>query len=177
MTITLTTKERMLLEDQKKHEEICIEKYNNYANQTNDPQLRQIFLNNAKIEQEHLNTINMLLSGQLPQINQQSGGQQQQQQSQMQQQQQQPQMQQQQSQTQQKTPFFQTQNNNTNVDKNNCTDILMTEKYVSGTYDTAIFEFVDTRVRDLLNHIQKEEQQHGEAVFLYMQSKGLYQPS
>ena len=53
----------------------------------------------------------------------------------------------------------------------------MTEKYVSGTYDTAIFEFVDTRVRDLLNHIQKEEQQHGEAVFLYMQSKGLYQPS
>ena len=51
----------------------------------------------------------------------------------------------------------------------------MTEKYVSGTYDTAIFEFRDTNARDLLNHIQKEEQKHGEAVFQYMQSKGLYQ--
>ena len=29
-------------------------------------------------------------------------------------------------------------------------------KYVSGTYDTAIFEFKDTQVRDVLNHIQKE---------------------
>ena len=188
MTITLTQKERMLLEDQKKHEELCIEKYTNYANQTNDPQLRQIFLNNARIEQEHLNTINMLLSGQLPPMNQ-SGGQQQQQQQQqqpqMQQQQQQPQMQQQQQQSSgQQSVFFRSQNNNntkwqndTKADKDCCTDMLMTEKYVSGSYDTAIFEFVDPRIRNLLNHIQKEEQKHGESVFLYMQSKGMYQPS
>ncbi|NLP07748.1 MAG: spore coat protein, partial [Clostridiaceae bacterium] len=38
MNISLTTKERMLLEDQKRHEEICIEKYNNYAQQASDPQ-------------------------------------------------------------------------------------------------------------------------------------------
>ena len=49
-------------------------------------------------------------------------------------------------------------------------------KYVSGTYDTAIFEFKDTQVRDVLNHIQKEEQKHGEAIFKYMESKGMYQP-
>ena len=44
----------------------------------------------------------------------------------------------------------------------------MTEKYVSATYDTAIFEFTDPQVRDVLNHIQKEEQQHGEAIFKYI---------
>ena len=59
-------------------------------------------------------------------------------------------------------------------DKDICSDLLMTEKYVSGTYDTTIFEFRDTNVRDVLNHIQKEEQKHGEAIFQYMESKGLY---
>ena len=55
-----------------------------------------------------------------------------------------------------------------------CIDMLNTEKYVSGTYDIAIFEFKDPKVRDVLNHIQKEEQKHGEAIFAYMQSKGMY---
>jgi spore coat protein CotF len=51
----------------------------------------------------------------------------------------------------------------------------MTEKYVSGAYDTAIFEFRVPQVRSILNHIQKEEQQHGEAIFKYMEKKGMYQ--
>ena len=59
-------------------------------------------------------------------------------------------------------------------DKDICSDLLMTEKYVSGAYDTTIFEFRDTKVRDVLNHIQKEEQKHGEAIFQYMESKGMY---
>lgn len=55
-----------------------------------------------------------------------------------------------------------------------CNDMLMTEKYVSGAYDTAIFEFADANIRQALNHIQKEEQQHGEKIFNYMQSNGMY---
>lgn len=55
-----------------------------------------------------------------------------------------------------------------------CSDMLMTEKYVSGAYDTAIFEFSDANVRKTLNHIQKEEQQHGEGIFNYMSSQGMY---
>jgi hypothetical protein len=55
-----------------------------------------------------------------------------------------------------------------------CNDMLMTEKYVSGSYDTAIFELKDANVRNALNHIQKEEQQHGEGIFNYMQSNGMY---
>jgi spore coat protein CotF len=150
MQITLTQKERMLLEDQKSHEQLCIEKYSIYANQAKDNQLKQICTNNGQIEREHLDTINQLLSGNVPQMNQgqnQSAG--------------------------------QNMNNTQSVagnlsDKDICSDLLMTEKYVSGAYDTAIFEFKDTEVRDVLNHIQKEEQKHGEAIFKYMESKGMY---
>lgn len=160
MNITLSQKERMLLEDQKNHEQICIEKYTNYANQAKDNQLKQIFNANAQVERRHLDSINQLLSGNIPQLNQQ-----------------------------QNQSMGQTAGNNgSNANMNNtmagggvnmsdadmCTDLLMTEKYVSGAYDTAIFEFRDTRARDVLNHIQKEEQKHGEAIYQYMESKGMY---
>ena len=52
--ITLTQKERMLLEDQKSHEQICIEKYTNYANQAKDNQLKQICNANEQVERNIL---------------------------------------------------------------------------------------------------------------------------
>ncbi len=154
MQVNLTQKEKMLLEDQKSHEEICIQKYSNYANQVQDPQLKQICKNNEQIERSHLNTINQLLSGNVPQMNQQQGGQKNQG-------------------IDQNANKSQTATSNLS-DKEICSDLLMTEKYVSGAYDTAIFEFKDTEVRDVLNHIQKEEQKHGESIFKYMESKGMY---
>ncbi|MFL0166191.1 MULTISPECIES: spore coat protein [Clostridium] len=154
MQVNLTQKEKMLLEDQKSHEEICIQKYSNYANQVQDPQLKQICKNNEQIERSHLNTINQLLSGNVPQMNQQQGGQKKQG-------------------VDQNVNKSQTSTSNLS-DKEICSDLLMTEKYVSGAYDTAIFEFKDTEVRDVLNHIQKEEQKHGESIFKYMESKGMY---
>ncbi|MGO5072519.1 spore coat protein [Clostridium sporogenes] len=155
----LTQKEKYLLQDQKSHEELCIKKYTNYANQSQDPQLKQIFLTNAQEEQEHLNSINQLLSGQIPNVNSQQNNQQQN----NQQQQQNPQMQ-----------FNAGTGLETKNDADLCTDLLATEKYVSSTYDTAIFEFRDPNIRNVLNHIQKEEQQHGEAIYKYMESKGMY---
>ncbi|QLY81539.1 spore coat protein [Clostridium intestinale] len=150
MQITLSQKERLLLEDLKSHEEICILKYSNYANQAQDAQLKQLCKNNEQIERTHLDTINQLLSGTVPQMNQQKN----------------------QSSTQ--TPGAAKQTPSNISDKDICSDLLMAEKYVSGTYDTAIFEFKDTEVRDVLNHIQKEEQKHGESIFKYMESKGMY---
>jgi spore coat protein CotF len=55
-------------------------------------------------------------------------------------------------------------------------DMLMTEKFVSGAYDTAIFESANSDVRQALQHIQKEEQQHGEGIFNYMSQHGMYNP-
>lgn len=153
MNITLSQKERTLLEDQKSHEQICIEKYDLYAGQAQDGQLKQIFQANGQQEREHLNTINQMLNGTVPDLNQKQN----------------------QGSGQQSANPMQPVSDRHFSDKDMCSDVLMTEKYVSGTYDTTIFEFRDTNARDVLNHIQKEEQKHGEAVFQYMQSKGMYQ--
>lgn len=162
--ITLTTKEKYLLEDARTHEEQCILKYRNYANLACDTELKAVFRSNGKKEDEHLQTINQLLSGKVPTMSQS------------------------QSQSGQADQSFQSQQEMIDSqskggssfqasDKDLCIDTLNTEKYVSATYNTAIFEFKDTQVRDVLNHIQKEEQKHGEAIFAYMQSKGMYSPS
>lgn len=149
----LTQKERMLLQDQKSHEEMCIKKYTEYANQAQDPQLKQMFQNHAKIEQEHLNSINQILSGQIPNIQQKA--------------------QQQQQGLQQAVQSGQA-GMGSSQDADFCQDMLSTEKYISSTYDTTIFECTNSQVRQVLNHIQSEEQEHGEAIFQYMQSKGMY---
>jgi spore coat protein CotF len=175
MTLNLTQKERMLLQDQKGHEELCIKKYNDYANKAQSPELKQLFGNFATKEQEHLNSLNQILSGQIPQMNQQQGQQSLQQQGQQNQsQQQQQQQQQQQGQQNQQTMNQKGSFINSADDKNLCEDMLMVEKYVSGAYDTAVFEMTDKNVRQTLNHIQKEEQEHGEGIYNYMKNNGMY---
>jgi spore coat protein CotF len=159
LPLQLSQKEKSLLMDQRTHEETCVDKYAKYSNQAQDPQLKQLFNSHAAQEQEHLNTINQILSGQVPSV----GGQQNQGQSQ-------PQMTSGQGQM-----ISSVQGNYNQEDAKLCKDILMTEKFVSGAYNTAIFEFRDTNIRQVLNHIQKEEQQHGEGIFHYMQSQGMYQ--
>jgi spore coat protein CotF len=166
MTLNLTQKEKTLLQDSKNHEEICIKKYRDYAGRAQDSQLKQLFNNYASQEQQHLNTINQILSGQVPSTNQ--GGQQGQQNHQSQQGTQDGQ--QGMSQGGGQSSNMQSSSN----DKALCDDLLITEKYVSGAYDTAIFEMTDKNVRQALNHIQKEEQQHGEGIFNYMNNKGIY---
>ena len=167
--IQLTTKERYLLEDAKTHEEECILKYDNYAKLASCEQLKSVFRSNGQKEKEHLQSINELLSGKVPSMSGgQSGSQNQSagQQSST-------------SATSQQSSASQSNSGSNSFqasDKDMCIDMLNTEKYVSGAYNTAIFEFKDAPVRDVLNHIQTEEQKHGEAIFAYMQSKGMYTP-
>ncbi|MDD4601802.1 hypothetical protein SDC9_22971 [bioreactor metagenome] len=206
----LTQKEKMLLGDQKNHEQVCIQKYQSYASQAQDAQLQQLFSSLAQQEQQHLDTINQIMSGQVPSMGQ---GQQsaQNQQSAMQSSSQssgnssmqnssltatdrsmlnssqsassmqgssQPMgtssMQTSGTSSTQSQAQSASSSNNTKNDAYLCNDMLMTEKYVSSAYDTAIFEFADANVRQTLNHIQAEEQQHGEKIFNYMQSNGMY---
>lgn len=157
--IQLTQKETMLLKDLKSHEELCIGKYNDYASKAQDAQLKDMFNKHAQHEQQHLNTITTILSGQIPNMQQNSGNTNNN------------------ASSASQNNFTATQSTaNSPMDAKLCGDLLMTEKYVSGTYDTSIFEFRDTNIRQALNHIQKEEQQHGEGIFNYMQSKGMYTP-
>ena len=185
--LNLNAKERMLLQDEKSHEELCIAKYQDYSNKACDPQLKNLFAQLSQKEQQHLNSINQMLAGTVPNVNasqscgQQQGSQQQSNQN-MQPQAGQNMQQQQNIQNQQ---CIQQQNSmsntnaqeiqsNINHDKMLCQDSLSTEKYVSSTYNTAIFEFRDTNARQVLNHIQKEEQEHGEQIYNYMNQHGMY---
>lgn len=152
MAYQLSQKEKMLLQDQQKHEEVCIAKYKLYAQQAQEPQLKQLFSSYAQQEQQHYNTLGQILQGQTPSTQ----GQQQQQ--------------------QQKAPGEDLRGSNNAHDAGLCNDMLMTEKYISGTYNTAIFECQENSVRQALNHIQKEEQEHGEGIFNYMKNSGMYQP-
>lgn len=159
--LNLSSKERMLLQDEKKHEELCIEKYNKYSEMASNPELKNLFSQLSEKEKQHLNTINLMLSGVLPNTNSGQAGKQQNQQSNNQ------------SSNEQKLNYYQSQTDFNN-DKMLCQDSLSGEKYVSSTYDTAIFEFRDTNARQVLNHIQKEEQEHGEKIYNYMEQYRMY---
>lgn len=171
----LSQKEKTLLKDQQSMEEVCVEKYNKYAQQTQCAELKQLFTNLANQEQNHYNTVTQLLQGGQPNISQGN---------QMPQQQATNAMQQsgmsQQGGGQSDGGSQSADGNPSNAsgnkdDKFLCSDLLATEKFVSGTYDTAVFEAVNPAVRQALQHIQKEEQQHGEQIFNYMHSHGMYQ--
>ncbi len=167
MKIQLSQKEKVFLEDAKIQEEVCIQKYKNYANNALDPQLKHLFNKHAGQEQQHHDSISLLLQGKQPNLGQgeQSNSSQQQQQSTSNQRHQS-------QQTSIENNFEGTMNNES--DKVLCLDLLSTEKYISGTYNSDIFECVNSEVRQVLQHIQKEEQTHGEELFNYMNSHGMY---
>jgi spore coat protein CotF len=149
MQIQLSQKERMFLEDGKIQEEVCVEKYKNYSQQAADPQLKQLFTKLSGEEQHHQNIINEMLQGQQPNLSH--------------------------NQTQQ--PVVQSTPQgamNNQHDKILCTDLLSTEKYVSGTYDIDIFESAEPIVRQAMQHLQQDEQRHGQELFNYMNSHGMY---
>lgn len=155
--MVLTQKETTLLQDLKKEEETCVEKYNKYSQQASAPQLKNLFTQIGQKEQQHLNTINQILGGTVPTMGANQSSQ------------------------SQSSPTSVPQQTNVaagNYDKKNdsylCTDSLSTEKHVSSTYNTSIFEFKSKDIRNTLNHIQKEEQEHGEQIYNYMSQNNMY---
>lgn len=147
----LTQKETELLQELKSQEQLCVEKYKKYAEDACDGQLKTLFNTIGGQEQTHLDTLNSMLGGTVPMM---SGG------------------------SQQQNSAAPQQSNCDEAQKQKdsylCEDTLSTEKHVSGTYDTCIFEFADASARDALNHIQKEEQQHGKRLYDYMAANGMY---
>ncbi|MDF2880820.1 MAG: Coat domain protein [Clostridiaceae bacterium] len=161
MEIQLSQKERLFLEDAKIQEEVCIEKYKSYSGQTQDQQLKQLFNRLSGEEQHHHDIINQMLQGQQPNLSHAGLN---------------LQGQQTQQGTAQQNTFQGTSGSQqgNQRDKMLCTDLLSTEKYVSGTYDGDVFESANPAVRQAMQHIQQEEQKHGEDIFNYMSSHGMY---
>ncbi len=151
MNLKLTEKEKLLLKDLKNSEEICIEKYGTYAERAEDPELKELFETIRSKEIEHLSTIDSLMQGTVPMM---GGGQQKQQGG-------------------QSSCCGDCGKKMSKNDEYLCRDALDTEKHISSVYDTCIFEFNDAGARDVLNHIQKEEQEHGKQLYDYMSSHGM----
>ena len=149
----LTQKETELLKDLKTQEKLCVEKYNKYSAVALDPQLKELFTQIANVEQQHFNTVCEMEKGNAP-VSNSGGGQ------------------------GVKSTFSATYKMGDSADKMAdqylCTDLLTTEKHASALYDTCVFEFRSTAMRDALNHIQKEEQQHGKALYDYMSVNSMY---
>ena len=156
-----TQKEMSLLQDLKNAEQICTEKYSKYAQQASAPQLQNLFQSIAQQEQQHVQTIEQMMSGSIPSSNSQSSQSGQSGQSS-------------QNSGSQQASCYQGQDQAYRNDSYLCNDALSTEKHVSADYNTCIFEVRDQNVRNTLNHLQKEEQQHGKMVYDYMSANGMY---
>ncbi len=149
-----TQKETMLLQDMMNAEQTCIDKYADYANRACDPELKTLFESLRTVEQGHYDTLSAMQKGTVPDMN--AGGQ---------------------SKKPGKKPAKagepSPREDGCDEDEYLCRDALDTEKHVSSLYDTCIFEFVSEQARNALNHIQKEEQEHGKRIYDYMTAHGM----
>ena len=150
--MVLTQKESTLIKDLKGQEQLCIDKYSKHAECASDPQLRQLLSRIADVEREHLNTLNQIENGSAPRAG--GGG-------------------------KPSIPTFtayhsQTETPEKKQDYYLCADLLTTEKHASSLYNTSVFEFGQTELRQVLNHIQTEEQEHGEMIYKYMKANSMY---
>ena len=151
--MTLTQKENSLLTDLKGQEQLCIEKYSMYSERACDPELKKLFGQIKSTEQTHLDTINRIINGE--EVKMQAAP---------------PTAVSAKLECQPSTCSPE----NKATDAFLCKDALAMEKHVSSIYDTSIFEFSSPVLRDTLNHIQKEEQNHGEQIYQYMSKNGMY---
>lgn len=151
--MTLTQKEHGLLTDMRTQEQLCIEKYSKYSAAANDPCLKNLFESIKSTEEEHLATVNRILNGEEVEMAAAPPSAK--------------------AQRLECAPSTCSEEQK-KQDAFFCRDMLATEKHVSSLYDVSIFEFISPVLRDTLNHIQKEEQNHGEQLYNYMSKNGMY---
>ncbi len=150
--MTLTQKETELLKDMQSQEKLCVEKYNKHAQCAKSTELKCLLQSIAKKEQEHLDTLNTMMAGNVPSApttalqadNAHCGS------------------------------YVYSKESDRTEDAYLCQDLLTTEKHASALYNTCVFEFSNPDARRMLSHIQMEEQQHGEQLYAYMKQNQMY---
>ncbi len=150
----LTQKETSLLKDLKDQEKLCTDKYRKYAETAHDPQLKTLFSDIANTEEGHYNTLVSMESGNVPVMSGKPSA------------------------SGSSTTFNATYGMAETQEKKDdcylCSDLLSTEKHAASLYNTCVFEFAQPVLRDTLNHIQTEEQGHGEQLYRYMKVNSMY---
>lgn len=143
----LKEKELTALKDLQSQEKTCIEKYNRYGEQAKDSVLKELFQKLAKKEQKHYDSLEQVISGQVPNCDcNDSDGK-----------------------DYNPTATYSSADNSEDkkMDSFLATDCIATEKMVSGEYNSDVFVFADTSIRKLLADIQIEEQNHAEMLYKY----------
>lgn len=151
--MVLTQKETSVIEDLRQQEQSCIEKYKRYAQEAKDPVLQDLFHELEKEETEHYESLGQVLKGAVPACNCNDK----------------------EGEVYQPKATYDAMTNSEDK-KNDCflaTDCIGTEKMVSGTYNTDVFVFGDTKIRKLLADIQIEEQNHAEMLYKYKTVNGM----
>lgn len=162
--VNLTTKEIFLLEGEKYQQQLAIDKYNDYALQADDNNLKRLFTNLSNIEQKHLNMIDKILQGNIPSIN-----------------------------NQEFHPYYENNSNNSiyhlnigNItltpinndpyhdgDKIICFNALATQELLHSTYSTSNLEFENQDLKKVLDFIINEKSQSINYINEYMSNKGM----
>lgn len=143
----LSEKETSVIKDLQTQEQQCIEKYSRYQPLAKDGVLKDLFSTLVSNEQEHYNSLEQVLNGQVPNCNCND------------------------SQGKEYNPCATYTAGQENEDKKNdcflATDCIATEKLISTEYNSDVFNFADEDVRKLLADIQVEEQNHAEMLYKY----------
>lgn len=149
----LTEQEKTVIKDLQTQEQTCVDKYRFYAQSAKDPELKNLFTKIGDEEQEHFDSLSQVLKGEVPNVDAARSG----------------------LEGFQPTTTYGANDNSEDKrhDQFLCTDLIATEKLVSGTYNTELFAFGAAAIRRLLNHIQTEEQNHAEMIYKYKTANGM----
>ena len=145
--VNLTEKEKFIIQDLKSQEKLCIQKYAFYEEMAYDPELSDLFSKIKRHEEQHLNSLNEVLNGNVMEsdVNDNSG--------------------------ETYTTQAKYHQNSDQFEKDHdsflATDAITMEKYVSGAYNFDLFQFANTKLRKLLADIEVEEQNHAEMLYRY----------
>lgn len=144
----LNQKEEQLVTELKAQEQLCIKKYDFYAKQATDPELKKLFEKLIKQEQMHFDMLSSLLEGEIPEIRNRKPL----------------------SANFEPSKTHNGTKEDLEFDKFLCTDLITTEKYVATDYNNDLFYFVSPEVRNVLNAIMTDEQNHAEMIWKYKQA-------
>lgn len=152
--MVLKENEKTVLKDLQTQEKSCVEKYERYATQAKDPVLKDLFLKLKQEEQKHYDSITSVLNGEaVPSSDcNDSGG------------------------ANYNPEATYNKGEDTPEKTSDCflaTDCIGTEKLVSSTYNTDVFNFENSALRKLLADILVEEQNHGEMLWKYKTVNGM----
>lgn len=149
----VSQQETTLLRELRDQETVCQEKYELYAQQAHDPELKELFQKIGQQEHRHYETLGSMMAGEVSL----------------------PKGQKQPEQYAVKKAAYSSTGHSADKKQDEflATDSIATEKYVSSTYDTDLFHFSQPEMRTMLNHIQTEEQNHAEMIYQYKTANGM----